>query len=414
MSELEIHGGPKTRRRPFPARNLVGEEERAAINALIDHALATGEAINYNGDPTRQYEERFSEWMGGGHARTVNSGTNALFCALGALNLEPLSEVIVPPITDPGGVMPVLFLGCVPVPADGDPRSFNVSADGIAARITERTRAIVVAHIAGEPADMAPILELASAHGLKVVEDCSQAHGALYHGRKVGSFGHIASFSTMSGKHHCTGGQGGVVFTQDDELHREAVRFADRGKDFRPDGMENVRAALNCNLDDLAATVGVCQLAKLPGILAVRRRNGELLRQALADNPAVHLGWQVPGSESAYWFFRLAIDTDRLTCDKDAFCQALEAEGIPVGASYHNIPAKAQWFREQRVFGNSGWPWQCPAYRGERNPDYPMSAAEAAVAAHFIIPCHEKYTEHDICDIADAIEKVTEHYLKDA
>ncbi len=412
MSELAIHGGPKLRSRPFPARNLVGEEERVAIDALIEDALATGEPINYNGAPTKRYEEQFVEWMGGGYARTVNSGTNALFCALGALNLEPLSEVIVPPITDPGGVMLVLFLGCVPVPADGDPRSFNVSVEGIAACITERTRAIVVAHIAGEPADMTPILELAATHGLKVVEDCSQAHGALYQGRKVGTFGDIAAFSTMSGKHYCTGGQGGIVFTRDEGLYREALHFADRGKDFRSDGLVNVRAALNCNLDDFAATIGVCQLAKLPGVLASRRHHGELLKQALAGNPSVRVGWQVPGSESAYWFLRMAIDTERLTCDKEAFCQALAAEGIPVSPRYHNIPAKMPWFREQRVFGNSGWPWQCPAYRGERNPDYPLPSAEAAVAAHFTIACHEKYTENDILDIADAIEKVTQYYLK--
>ena len=391
MNQLAIFGGPKVRTTPFPARNLVGAEERDAINALIEQSLSSGAAINYNGPAVREYEAGFVSWMGGGYARVVNSGTNSVFVALGALNLEPLSEVIVPPITDQGGVMPVLFTDCVPVVADGEARSFNVSAEGIEQCVTERTRAIVVAHIAGEPADMDAIMTVAQKHRLYVVEDCSQAHGAMYKGRKVGSFGHVAAFSTMSGKHHCTGGQGGVVYTRDEELAREAAFFIDRGKDFRPEGLVNVRAALNCNLDDLSATIGVCQLRKLPAMLEARIRNGEQLKQALSGNPAVQMGYQPHQSPSSDWFFRLAINVAKRSCDKAAFCAALAAEGIPANASYHNIPGKAPWFRQQRVFGKSRWPWQCPAYQGERNPIYELPNAEAAVAGHFIFPCHERY-----------------------
>ena len=411
MTELAINGGSKVRKTPFPARNLLGEEERAALNALIDSALATGRPISYNGPAEKEYERNFAEWMGGGFADGVNSGTNALFCAIGALNIDALSEIIVPPITDPGGCMPVLFAGCVPVVADADPRTFNASAEGIASRITERTRAIVVAHIAGEPADMDPIMELAARHNLYVIEDCSQCHGALYKGRKVGSIGHIAAFSTMSGKHHCTGGQGGVVFTKDENLHIEGRRFADRGKTFLPNPPYNVRAGLNCNLDDVAATIGACQLKKLPGMLERRWRNGEMLKQALQDNPAVKVGWQVPDSRCVYWFLRLTIDTSVLKCDKKAFCDALEAEGMPVLADYAHIPCKGQWFIDQRVFGNTGYPWQCPAYKGERHPVYDMRNAEEAVANNFIIFAHEKYSDADMKDIIDAIDKVTEYYL---
>ena len=412
MTKLAIFGGPKTRNTPFPPRNLVGEEERVAINALIDNALATGNAINYNGPAERQYEQDFVEWMGGGYADGVNSGTNAVFCALGALNLDALSEVIVPPITDPGGCMPVLFNGCVPIVADAAPRSFNISAEGIARRITERTRAILVAHIAGEPVDMDPIMELASKHNLYVVEDCSQSHGACYKGRKVGTIGHLAAFSTMSGKHHCTGGQGGVVYTKDESLHIEGQRFADRGKTFQPNPPFNVRAGLNCNLGDLPATIGCCQLKKLPAMLERRHHNGEMLKQALADNPAVKVGWQVPDSRCVYWFFRLTLDANAVTCDKRTFCAALAAEGIPVEVEYNHIPCRSQWFKDQRVFGNSGYPWQCPEYKGDRHPVFDLPNADLAVAQNFLIYGHERYGDDDMKDIIDAINKVTEYYIR--
>ena len=107
--------------------------------------------------------------------------------------------------------MPVPLLGCIPVPADADPRSYNTCAEAIARALTPRTRAVIVAHIGGDPVDMAPVLDLVRAHGLLLIEDCAQAHGALYRGRPVGTFGDLAVFSTMSGKHHCTGAQGGVV-----------------------------------------------------------------------------------------------------------------------------------------------------------------------------------------------------------
>ena len=133
--------------------------------------------------------------MGGGWADAVNSGTTSLYCAVGALNLPAGSEVVVPPITDPGGVMPVALLNLIPVVADAAPGTFNAGAAEIEAVLSERTSAIVVAHIAGEPADMDPIMALAEKHGLPVVEDCAQAHGARYKGRIVGSIGTIAAIS---------------------------------------------------------------------------------------------------------------------------------------------------------------------------------------------------------------------------
>ena len=175
---LAIDGGRPVRERPFPRRALFGAAEREAALRLFDQAIASGEPIGYGGPEEEAYEKEFAAAHGGGFADLVNSGTSALYAALGGLELEPAAEVAVPPISDPGGVMPVALLNLVPVVADAAPGSFNAGAEQIEAVLSPRTRAIVVAHIAGEPADMEPILELAGRRGLPVIEDCAQAHGA--------------------------------------------------------------------------------------------------------------------------------------------------------------------------------------------------------------------------------------------
>ena len=259
---LAIDGGPKVRETPFPQRHLFGAEEHQAALGLFSAAMESGAAIGYSGPEELAYEREFAAFMGGGYADLVNSGTAALYAALGALKLEAAGEVVIPPITDPGGAMPAALLCQVPVVADAAPGSFNAGAKQIEAVLTPHTRAIVVAHIAGEPADMTPILALAEERGIPIIEDCAQTHGARYKGQLAGSLGTVAAFSTMSGKHHATGPQGGVVFTRDEELCWEAKRFADRGKPFNTDAASNLRAGLNLNGNDLSAAIGRVQLKK--------------------------------------------------------------------------------------------------------------------------------------------------------
>ena len=411
MSKLAIDGGPKVRQTPFPARGLIGPEEREAALALFDQAIATGNAFGYGGPAEQQYDKDFAAYLGGGFADAVNSGTNAVYCALGALQLDALSEVIVPPITDPGGIMPVALLGLVPVVADADVRSYNTCAAEIEPLITERTRAIVVAHIAGDAVDMDPVLALARRHKLYVVEDCAQAHGTLYKGKLAGTLGDIAAFSTMFGKHHCTGGQGGIVFTRNETLHWQGRRFADRGKPFNLTNVGgNVVAGLNCNLNDLSAVIGSAQVKKLPRIIGNRVRVGNAVRDALKDHPAVQVGWQVPETQSCFWFLRMVFKPGALRVDKAAYCQALAAEGIPVNPSYRAIPAEFPWFKERKVFGNSGFPWTCSDYRGPREPQARIAKAIQAVETHFNIAIQESFGEAEIDDIVKAVRKVATAY----
>ena len=408
---LAIEGGTPVRTEPMPARRLIGEDEKAAAMAVFDRAIDSGEAFGYNGPFESHYEEDFVAAMGGGFADGVNSGTNAVYVALGALDLDVLSEVIVPPITDPGGAMPVPLLGCIPMFADADPRSYNTAAEQMAPLVNARTKALVVAHIAGEPVDMDPVMALAEKHGLLVVEDCAQAHGALYKGRKVGTIGHIAAFSTMSGKHHCTGGQGGVVYTTSEELFWRAKRFADRGKPFNLDEPGNVLAGLNCNLNELSAAIGSAQLKRLPAMIEARCRVGEAVKEGLGARVAVSMGWQVPDTTCVYWFMRLKIELERVRVDKHTFCAALAAEGIPVIESYRHIPAEAPWFRNRRGLGGAGFPWTAPDYAGAREPEFDLKHAVQVTDTHFNVAVHENYGEQEVSDILAAIDKVEAAYL---
>jgi len=270
-TKLAVDGGKPIRTTPLPARRLFGLEEKEAACNLFDKAIEEGSHIlGYNGSQETAYCQEFADFLGGGFADGVNSGTNAVFVALRALEIEPFSEVIVPPVSDPGGVMPVALCNLIPVPTDAAPGFFNTSVEEIEKRLTERTRAILIAHVSGLPVDMEPVMELAKKHNLSVIEDCAQAHGTVCRGRMAGTFGHIAAFSTMFGKQHASAGQGGIVFTRDEDLYWRVRRHADRGKPFgvslgggagagvggAAGGGANAVAALNFNMDELHACIG--------------------------------------------------------------------------------------------------------------------------------------------------------------
>ena len=409
---LAIAGGSPVRTETWPKRHLFGQEELQVVQELFTRAMETGDAIGYGGPEEAAYEEAFCAFMGGGYADLVNSGTSAVFVALGGLELEPAGEVVIPPITDPGGAMPAALLNLVPVVADAAPGTFNAGPDEIEAVLTPHTRAIVVAHIAGEPADMDPILELARARSLPVVEDCAQSHGALYKGRPVGAHGTVGAFSTMSGKHHATGPQGGVVFTRDEDLFWRCKRFADRGKPFNTDAGSCVRAGLNLNGNDLSAAIGRVQLKRLPDIIARRRQFARQIQERMTELRAVVPGREVADTEGVYWFLRFCVDAALLTVTKDEFARAVAAEGIPVMPSYRHIPSEAKWFRERRVFPPSDYPWGLPAYKGDRDATFPCPQAVAATDAHFALSIHENLGESEAADVAAALAKVEQAYLK--
>jgi dTDP-4-amino-4,6-dideoxygalactose transaminase len=411
---LAIEGGPRACPDPWPPRRLFGAEEKQAAIDLFDRSIAAGEAFGYGGVEEVEYGREFAAFMGGGFADGVNSGTNAVYVALRALAPEPFTEVIIPPITDPGGAMPVPMMNCIPIPADAAPGTFNIGAEQIAARITSRTSAIIVAHIAGLPCDMDPIMSLARERGIPVLEDCAQSHGALYKGRPVGSIGDVAAFSLMFGKHHACGGQGGMVFTRNEEIYWRGRRAADRGKPFGLTGASgNVVASLNCNMDELHAAIGRAQLRKLPGIVARRRDVAARLSDACRGQLAsVRVMDALPQSDGAPWFLFMRLNVERLTVDKARFVAALEAEGLPVGASYLHVPSLQKWFQERSVFGRSGYPWASSRYTGDASAVYEVPNVIATEARHFRLMIHEGWGDREVEATMRALRKVERAYAR--
>ncbi len=409
---LALHGGPKVHPEPFPPRGNISEDEKAAILAVLDRGLAAGAMPGYNGDEEEAYCREFATALGGGYADAVNSGTSALYVALKALDLEPFGEVVVSAVTDPGGMMPIPLLNLIPIVADTAPGSYNSGPDQVAALLSPLTRAVVIAHIGGEPAPIDAIVHLAHRRGIPVIEDCAQAHGARLHGRPVGSFGDIAAFSTMFGKHLSTGGQGGMVFTRDEKLYQAVRRAADRGKPFGlPPGSTNVTASLNFNLNDLAAAIGRVQLRKLPEVVTRRQAIAGQLGEGLLDLPTVSHRAPIPGAQPSYWFLRLRFHAEAAACDRDTFCRALEAEGLPITPHYRAaLPHTQDWFINRRVFGSSDYPWSSPDYLGDRERDFPCPNAHAAMDVHFNLHLHENWGPDEVDAALAILRKVDAAY----
>jgi perosamine synthetase len=413
MFKLAIEGGTPVRSDPFPRRILIDEEEIEALHALLEKERTRGGGFDrYGGEHVEAYEREFAAYHNMPYATATSSGTAAVHTALAALRLDIAQEVISSPITDPGAVAPILWQNCIPIFADANPETFNIDPDSIAQRITERTKAIIVGHIAGQPVDMDPVMEVARAHNIPVIEDCSQAHGAIYKGRLVGTIGDLAAFSLMGGKHHTAGGQGGMVLTRNEELYWNAKRFADRGKPFNSPEKKNLFLGLNYRMTELEAVIGRVQLRKLDANLARRRALAAELAAAIADLKAVRMPTIIPGAVSSYWLMLLRIDTSLLKVSKVEFVQAVAAEGIPIDPHYDWIMYETPWIRQRANYGRSGCPWTCPFYGREVEYEGSCPNARRAIDAHMVLPWHECLTSREVQDIAAALHKVEAAYLK--
>jgi perosamine synthetase len=413
MVKLAIDGGEPIRETPFPRRLLVGEEEIDALHALLEKERTQGGGFDrYGGEHVDAYEREFADYHGAAYATAVSSGTAAVHTALGALRLDIAQEVLSSPITDPGGVAPILWNNCIPIFADADPRTMNVDPASLDERVTERTRAIIVTHLAGQPVDMDPVIEIARAHGLPVIEDCSQAHGALYKGRLVGTIGDMGVFSLMGGKHHTAGGQGGMVITENKEYYWNAKRFADRGKPFNSEETKNLFLGLNYRMTEIEAVIGRVQLEKLDDILARRRALAAQLADEIADLSAVRMGYTLPHTVSSYWLLMLYVDTERLQVTKEQFARAAAAEGAPIDPHYDWIIYETPWIRNRANYGATQCPWSCPFYGHEVEYEGSCPNARRAIDSHIVVRWHEDYSPADVHDIAQVLHKVEEAYRR--
>ena len=414
MSELAVKGGQPVRTARLPgvgdiSGRTFGEAELANLTEVIN----SGKLFRYGGKFVDKFEQDFAAKLNMKHAVAVTSGTAAIHTALGALNLDVAQEVITTPITDMGTIAPIMMQNCIPIFADLELDYYDLMPESIESRITDKTRAIIVVHLFGQPANMDAILALAKKHNLMVIEDCCQSYLSVYKGKLVGTIGDIGCFSMQQSKHMASG-DGGILVTNDDDLAERARLFADkgwpRGGTVRNYGFLGV----NYRMNELTGAVACAQVDKVEGVVANRRAAADALCKKLADAPGVILPKTREGCEHSWWQFPFMIDEQALSITPKEFAAAVSAEGIGVGCGYIGQPIYMCHIMQQKnTYGASQCPFSCPKYGKEVEYKAEDCPNTLEILRRLLVgSCNEKFTEQDVDDYAAAIMKVAKAYAK--
>jgi len=378
--------------------NASGRDLGAEELTLLAEVIRSGNLFSVKGTMVRRLEEAFAKRYGVAYGLAMSSGTASLHAAVAALNPEPGDEIVTTPITDMGAITPILYQGAIPVFADVDPQTYNLTAETIAPKITSRTRAVIVAHLFGNPCDMDPIMALAGRHHLPVIEDCSQAYLATSRGRLVGTIGAMGCFSLQQGK-HMTCGEGGLLITNDASLARRARLFVNKAWGYGDPKPDHYFLALNSRMSELQGAVALAQLGKVQRVVERRQRIAAQLNGGLADAPGIERPVVTPGATHAYWKYPVQVDEQALGIDVDAFAKRLAAMGLVAQPRYIQRPAfMCEVLRDRRTFGQSTWPFQGVATRQAYEPyrveDYPGTLR--ALSRMLVVPINEFYTQEHV------------------
>ena len=378
---------------------------------LLKEVIESGTLNCTRGKQVNTLEKEIADVYGVDHVRAVSSGTAACHTAIVAINPEPCDEIITTPITDMGAIAPILYQLAVPIFADVDPVSLNVTPETVAERITDRTRAIVATHLFGNPCDIAGIKEVADRYGIPVIEDCAQAFLAEQDGNMVGTVGAVGCFSLQQGK-HMTSGEGGFVMTSDAKNARRMRLFSDKAWPYGEADPDHEFLALNYRLTELQGAVARAQLKKLPGVVERRRAAAAALTRLLAGTPGLTLPAAARGSTHVYWKYPLIVDPDLIEGGADALGAALKERGVFCVPRYIQKPAfQCRVFRERNTFGTSGWPLSCRKQMGLGEVAYDAAeypGTRRGLERVVVLPWNERYTDEHIAFIAAAVREAVE------
>lgn len=379
----------------------LGEEELA----YLAEAIGTGTLTSTRGRFVKRLEEGFAEMLGVRHAIACSSGTAAIHCAVTALDPEPGDEIVTTPITDMGALTPIVYQGAIPVFADVDPRTCNVSAGTLEAALSERTRAIVVTHLFGNPCEMREIQQLAEARGLPLIEDCAQAFLARSGGALVGTLGALGCFSLQQGK-HITTGEGGLVVTDDDALARRVFLMVNKAWGYGDENPDHTFLALNYRMSELQGAVATAQLEKLADVVRNRREAAARLTKQLEFVPGIETPWVHEDNLHSFWKYCLRVDPEVIEGGSRGLGAALAERGIACAPRYIQKPAfECEVFREQRTFGASRWPFtlarpEALDWSAER-----FAGTYEGLAHVLVLPWNEAYTEAHVEQVAVAVRE---------
>jgi dTDP-4-amino-4,6-dideoxygalactose transaminase len=378
-----------------------GEEEIA----LLSEVIRSGILFSVSGTMVKTLEKRFAEILGVKYAYACASGTAAVHTAIAAINPDPGDEIITSPITDMGAIAPILYQGAIPVFADVDPETYNITAATIEPRLSQRTRAIIVTHLFGNPCDMLGIMKLAEKHGVPVIEDCAQSFLARFDGRLVGTFGKIATFSLQQGK-HITTGEGGLVVSNDDEAARRLLLFINKGWGYGDPRPDHYFLALNYRMSELQGAVALAQLPKLAGGVAARIRMADELTRKLKLLNGIFTPKVGLNVTHSYWKYCLRVDRKEIAGGPVALAANLKDWDVNSVPRYIQKPAfMCEVFQKQRTFGDSRYPFTLARPEAvDYDPDR-FPGAFAALEDILVLPWNERYTGEHVDYISASIYK---------
>src|SRR6056297_2867162 len=403
---------------PFSPWPSFTQEEADAVSRVL-----LSNRVNYwTGQEGREFECEFAAWCGVEHAIAVANGTVALDLALAGLSVGARNggslddEVVVTPRTFVASASTVPNAGAVPVFADVDPESGNITAETITAVLSENTKAIIAVHLAGWPCDMDPIMELAEARGIKIIEDCAQAHGAFHKGRPVGASGHVAAWSFCQDKIMTTGGEGGMVTTADRDLWSRMWALKDHGKSWEavyerehPPGFRWLHESFGTNwrMTEMQAAIGRIQLMRLADWTAARTANARIIENALAPFAGEAGPVRVPnlrcagcagckaqdGCVHAYYKYYVYVRPDNLApgWDRDRIVEEIKALGVPC------FQGSCSEVYLEKAFAETGW-----------RPKERLPVARELGDTSLMLLVHPTLTEGEITKTAEALRKVLE------
>jgi len=420
---LAIEGGEPTISEPLPPWPWFTEE---IIQAAME-PLRSGRVNYWTGELGMKFEESFARWNGSKYCITTTSGTSALHTAVASLGIGPGDEVIVPSYTFIATSFCVVQAGAIPVFADVRRNDHCIDPEDIERKITDRTAAIIPVHLYGNVCEMDEILEVAEKHDLKVIEDCAEAHGATYKGKKVGTLGDVGCFSFCQNKTFTTGGEGGAVTTDDEDLAWRCRSFRDHGYDVekRLSLLEaegtlpyiHVRVGFNYRMTEMQSAIGLKELERIDTWnLPRRRRNGEILLEELRDREEIlYLPIHNKEKHNGFYVFPIVLNLERLTADKKTILEALKAEGLPVWREFWPQCYKERAFTEHNGFGRYKFPFESKEYTDPNSVRYEKVHCPNAAWLEertFIVHCYPTLEEEHMRLIADGIKKVLRHYSK--